>query len=334
VPSGLKATATTAPPWPRRGLGGIGKTQLALEYAHRFTADYDLIWWVPAERTEDISNSLADLAHGMNLQVGDNAAEAAVAALEELRRNSALHWLLVFDNADDPRQLEPYLPAGSGHVLITSRNQGWTHSAEPFEVDVFTKDESVAHLVRHVPDLATADASRVADALGYLPLAVEQASAWLEQTGMPAKAYLELLATQATRILAVNQPTDYPTPVAITWNLSFDRLRERSPAAMRLLQLCAFFGPGPISMGLLYGAQMIEALLPFDESLTEMLLLGRVIRDINGFAFAKVHQGSNSLQIRRLVQAVIRSQMSEEEQEEARHEVHKIMTAAQSRKGE
>src|SRR6266567_2862687 len=316
------------------GLGGVGKTQLAMEYAHRFMADYDLIWWVPSERAEEISQSLADLARKMELRVGDNVAEAAEAALEELRRDTIPHWLLIFDNADNPKQLEPYLPTGSGHVLITSRNQAWTHSAEPLEVDVFTREESVAHLLRHVPELDRADAQRVADALGNLPLAVEQASAWLEQTGMPARVYVEQLGSQSTRILALNQPPDYPMPVVATWNLSFERLKKRSPAAVRLLQLCAFFSPGPISMDLLYSDEMNAALLPFDEALTEKLMLGRVIRDISRFALVKVDQGSNSMQIHRLVQAVIRSQMSDEEQAEAKHEVHKILTGARPRQGE
>ncbi len=316
------------------GLGGVGKTQLALEYAHRFMADYDLVWWVPSERAEETSGALADLARKMGLKVGDNVAEAAEAALEELRRDTTPHWLLIFDNADDPKQLEPYLPTGSGHVLITSRNQAWTHSAEPLEVDVFTRDESVGHLLRHVPELDVADAKRVADALGHLPLAVEQASAWLEQTGMPARVYVEQLNTQSTRILALNQPPDYPMPVVATWNLSFERLKQRSPAAVRLLQLCAFFSPGPISMDLLYSDEMNESLLPFDETLSEKLMLGRVIRDISRFALVKVDQGSNSLQIHRLVQAVIRSQMTDEEQIEARHEVHKILTGARPRQGE
>jgi CO dehydrogenase nickel-insertion accessory protein CooC1 len=316
------------------GLGGVGKTQLALEYAHRFMADYDLVWWVPSERAEETSAALADLARKLGLKVSDNVAEAAEAALEELRRDTTPHWLLIFDNADDPKQLEPYLPTGSGHVLITSRNQAWSHSAEPLEVDVFTRDESVGHLLRHVPELDVADAKQVADALGHLPLAVEQASAWLEQTGMPARVYVEQLMTQSTRILALNQPSDYPMPVVATWNLSFDRLKQRSPAAVRLLQLCAFFSPGPISMDLLYSDEMNESLLPFDETLSEKLMLGRVIRDISRFALVKVDQGSNSLQIHRLVQAVIRSQMTDEEQVEARHEVHKILTGARPRQGE
>ncbi|HTR92948.1 MAG TPA: FxSxx-COOH system tetratricopeptide repeat protein [Trebonia sp.] len=316
------------------GLGGVGKTQLALEYAYRFMADYDLVWWVPSERAEEITQSLADLARKMELRVGDNVAEAAEAALDELRRDSIPRWLLVFDNADNPKQLESYLPMGNGHVIITSRNQAWTNTADLLEVDVFSREESVAHLLRHVPNLDVSDAIRVAEALGDLPLAIEQASAWLEQTGMSAQAYVAELATQATRILGLNQPSDYSAPVVATWNMSFDRLRARSPAAVRLLQILAFCSPGPISMNLLYSEETILALLPYDPTLSERLMLGRIIRDISRFALVKVDQGSNSLQIHRLVQAVIRAQMTDEEQTEARHELHKILVGARPRQGE
>ena len=270
----------------------------------------------------------------MGLKVGDNVAEAAEAALEELRRETVPHWLLIFDNADDPKQLEPYLPTGSGHVLITSRDQAWTHAAEPVEVDLFSQDESVAHLLRHLPDMEPADARMVADALGNLPLAVEQASAWLEQTGMEPSAYVAELATQATRILAMNQPSDYQTPVVATWNLSFERLKERSPAAVRLLQLLAFFNPGPISMALLYREELYEAVLPENETISGQIMLPRVIRDISRFALIKVDQASKSLQIHRLVQAVIRSQLTTEEQLAVKHEVHKVLAGARPDQGD
>jgi hypothetical protein len=317
------------------GLGGVGKTQLVMEYAHRFMADYDLVWWVPSERSDEVTAALASLAQKMGLRVGDNVAEAAEAALEELRRDTSPHWLLIFDNADDPKQLEPYLPSGIGHVLITSRNQAWTRSAEPLEVDVFRPEESVAHLVRHLPDLDPADARMVADALGHLPLAVEQASAWLEQTGMQPQAYVAEINTRAARILGLNQPSDYQTPVVATWDLSFERLQQQSPAAVRMLQLLAYFSPGPISLDLLYSDEMYEALQPFDPSLSERLMLPRVIRDISRFALVKVDQGSNSLQIHRLVQTVIRSQLTDDaEQDEARHAVHRILVGAKPRRGE
>ena len=291
------------------GLGGVGKTQIALEYAHRFQADYDLVWWIPAERPQKASLALASLAARLGVQAGDNAADAAAAAVEWLRRGTP-RWLLIFDNAEDPGDLEPFFPGGPGHIMITSRNQAWTHHAEPIELDVFSRDESVAHLLHHVPGLDPGDAAEVADAVGHLPLAIEQASAWLEQTGMPAPGYIEQLVTQFTSALGLNKPLDYAVPVVATWNLSFDRLKERSPAAVRLLQILAFCSPGPISMTLLYGDEMNEILLPFDEALREKLMLGQVIRDISRFALVKIDQGRNSLQIHRLVQAVIRSQMT------------------------
>ena len=327
--------ATTVVALALHGLGGVGKTQLAQEYAHRFMADYDLVWWVPSERSDEVTASLAGLARKMGLRVGDNVAEAAEAALEELRRDTSPHWLLIFDNADDPKQLEPYLPSGIGHVLITSRNQAWTRSADPLEVDLFTREESVAHLLRHLPDLDPADARMVADALGHLPLAIEQASAWLEQTGMQPQAYVAELNTRASRILGLNQPSDYQTPVVTTWNLSLERLQQQSPAAVRMLQLLAYFSAGPISLDLLYSDEMYDALQPFDDSLSERLMLPRVVRDISRFALVKVDQSSNSLQIHRLVQAVIKSQLTDDdERDEAQHAVHRILVGARPRRGE
>ena len=317
------------------GLGGVGKTQVALEYAHRFKSDYDVIWWVPAERSDQIVLSLAALAERLGIMVGENVTEAARAVLDALRRGEPYErWLLVFDNAEDPKELEPYLPGGAGHVLITSRYQGWSHLAELQEVDVFTREESIAHLLLHVPGMSRDDAGQVASEVGDLPLAVEQAGAWLEQTGMLAADYLNELRTHATRALIVSEAPNYPASAITTWNMSFARLRERSPAAGRLLQLCAFFSPGPISMALLYSDEMIASLVAYDESLREKLLLGRVIREISRYALIKVDQGSNSIQMHRLVQTVIRSQMTQEEQETAGHEIHAILVGARPRRGD
>ncbi|WP_406448603.1 FxSxx-COOH system tetratricopeptide repeat protein [Streptomyces sp. NBC_00876] len=312
------------------GLGGVGKTQIALEYAHRFMADYDLVWWITSERSDDVVAGLAELAVRLGVQGGDDMAAASQEAVDLLRRGvPSGRWLLVFDNADDPEELRRYVPqGGSGHILVTSRNQAWSQHGDALPVDVFRREESVEHLRRRAPGLSDDEAARVAAALGDLPLAVEQAAAWIAETATPIGVYLEQLARQAPETLALSQPAGYPEPVAATWNISIRRLKERSPAAVRLLQLCAFLDPGPISANLLYSKEMIDALKTYDVSLQEKLVLGRVIREIGRFALAKVDQVSNSIQMHRLVQSVIRAQLNEEEQQEARHVVHRILAGA------
>jgi hypothetical protein len=176
-----------------RGTGGVGKTQLAAEYAHRRHDDYDLIAWIDAQRPELIAGQVAALATvlGVAAEVDVEATGGAVVAA---LAGSPLFWLVVFDNAEQPEHIMRWLPrTGSGHVIVTSRQRGWDRLGSTVDVDVMSRDEAVTLLRLSVPAIDDQVADGIAELLGDLPLAVEQAGGYLATNGVPAVDYLRLL---------------------------------------------------------------------------------------------------------------------------------------------
>ncbi|MFD0788185.1 FxSxx-COOH system tetratricopeptide repeat protein, partial [Micromonospora azadirachtae] len=156
-----------------QGMGGVGKTQVALEYVHRFRSAYDVVWWVVADPPQFVDTALSDLGARLGLPAGPALPETVQTVLQALGRGEPYErWLVVFDNAEELEHVEQFLPQGPGHVLLTSRNRAWGERANPIQVDVFDRAESVAHLAQRVPAISREEADRVAEALGDLPIAV------------------------------------------------------------------------------------------------------------------------------------------------------------------
>ncbi|MFF2040132.1 FxSxx-COOH system tetratricopeptide repeat protein [Kitasatospora sp. NPDC058170] len=315
------------------GFGGAGKSQIAAEYAHRFKAAYDVVWWVPAEEAANIPQKLAELAPRLGVQSSDDVAHTAAAVLDALRRGHPYRrWLLVYDNAGTPDELAPWLPAGSsgGHVLITSRNQGWSKHAGLVEVDVFLREESIRLLRRFNTGLAQADADQVADRLGDLPLAVGQAAVWLQETSMPVSTYLELLDDALTEMLERTRlrPAEYPHSAAATWRISVEELRGVNAPAAQILEICAFFGPDAIPMRLLYSRAVTHALRLPPRAPRDKLAIGEFLRAINRYGLARTDQGSETITVHRLVQAVLRDQVGGGQRADIRAVVHAALATA------
>jgi tetratricopeptide (TPR) repeat protein len=313
------------------GMGGVGKSQIAIEYVYRHAADYDVVWWIPSEQPAMILTALTELAVRLGLQVTGEANTAVPAVREALRSGIPYrNWLLVFDNAENVEAVRPYFPTGgTGKILVTSRNQEWDRVARTLSVDVFTREESKTLLRRRARDLSDADADLLAAALGDLPLAIEQAAAWQAVTGMAVPEYLGLIREKIAELMLELVPSpDYPMSVAAAWDVSLRRLEERNPAALQLLQVCSFFAPEPISRSLFNNSRTTTIAPELDEALRDPIKLGRAIREINIYALARIEHRHDTLQLHRLVQAVLVNRMSPQQQADMKHGAHLLLADA------
>ncbi|MDQ0954558.1 hypothetical protein QFZ24_008481 [Streptomyces phaeochromogenes] len=318
------------------GMGGVGKSQLALEYVYRHQQDYKVICWVPAEREPLILAALAGLAARLRLtpsgaEGSAPAANTAVpAVLEALGAGGQYDdWLLVFDNAENVDVVRRYFPAnGPGKIIVTSRNREWERVATPLPVNVFERAESIQLLQKRSPELSEDDADRLANALGDLPLAVEQAGAWRAVTGMLVADYLDLLNERRPEILQLDPSPDYPVSVAAAWDISLAQIAENSPGARQLLDICASMAPEPVPLSMLRGRRAIDITPEVNPLLSDSVKLGKAIRELNRFSLVKLDLRFDTLQMHRLLQNVLLAKLNSEERERMREAAHQLLSAA------
>ena len=305
VHRGFRAGGSTSAVQVITGLGGLGKTRLAVEYALRHGAAYDVVWWLRAEDPATMRGDYVELASELGLPSEQD--DQAIAALRrELRRRR--DWLLIFDNAEDPDELFPLLPERhSGHVLVTSQRHGWPH-AETRRLEVLSADVAATYLQRKGQVADTGTARDLADALGGLPLALVQAASVIAD-GMRAVDYLDLLHRQAPGLFAEGASHDHEVTIDSTWRVSMDRLAGRSAAAVTLFRLSAFLAADAIPLARLTAVPLMPAELA--GALADPLQLRQATAALGEFSLAETADGL--LSIHRLVQAVTRTELGDDE---------------------
>ena len=296
------------------GLGGAGKTSVAVEYAHRHLAEVGVAWQFAAEDASVLAAGFGELAVQLGAQNLIDARDP-VASVHGVLAAYPREWLLVFDNASDRASVASFLPpAGPGRVLITSQNPNWPGQA--LDVPVLNPVMAGAFLVHRTSDPDGQAAQELAKELGGLPLALEQAAAYVQATGGSLASYLETFRQRRADMLARGEPTGYGKTVATTWALAFGRLQVSNPQAVGLLRLLAFCAPEAMPLRLLLqprpglseqlGREVAPALVPLVD---DPLAASDAIAALRRYSLA-IPAGDSLVSVHRLVQAVTADQMS------------------------
>ena len=293
------------------GLGGTGKSQIAAEYAYRHKDDYRFIWWLQSEEPAALASNYAGLAQELDLPEKGSADQTAVVAAVKRWLGENREWLLIFDNVTHPVDIEAYFPReGTGHVVITSRDPNWGGSAGVLPIQVFKRSESVDFIIKRTKQEGREDADELADALGDLPLALEQAAAYMEERAVSLADYLKLFRERRAEVLERGKPSAYPKTIATTWDISLQAIEDEFPEAVDLLKLFAFLSPDDIPKSLLIeGGQDLPE--PLRSVLQDSIKLNDAVAALRRYSLINV--ADDRFSIHRLVQAVTQDSLEEEE---------------------
>jgi hypothetical protein len=312
-----------------QGLPGVGKTQLAVEYASRYAYEYNLVWWVPCGDVDAAHKSMADLAvyAGAVAGVGETADRDHTELFDVLRRHQRFgRWLLIFDGAGEPEDVGELIPPLPGEVLITTRSTRWEASGELLELDTFDRKESIEFLRRRMPKASYLVAHRLADGVGDLPLLLEHAV----ESRTAVDTYLARLNSDPLALLA-DIPADYHSTIGEVWQVAVDQLRTDAPDAFDLLCCLAFFGTEPIPRDALERGGFLPD-VSIHSLLRNSIRVAGAIGKLRRTGLLRVSLGTRRLAVHRVTRYVVRALAARSNSgDQSRHDVHLLLAAADPR---
>jgi tetratricopeptide (TPR) repeat protein len=305
------------------GLGGVGKTQISLEYAYRYYQEYEAVLWTRADTQEALISGFVAFANLLHLPQQEERDQLKIVQAVKYWLMNHTGWLLLLDNADELSLVQDFLPPeGRGHTLLTTRAASTGRLAQRIEVDPLDVEPGALLLLRRAGRLAPdapleeaeaserAIAQQITQEVGGLPLALDQAGAYIEETQCSLVDYLQLYRSQRAELLKARGGLvpDHPEPVATTWSLSFAQVEQRSLAAADLLRVCAFLHPDAIPEELITeGAVTLGSELQGVTS--SPLAFNQAIGVLLSYSLLKRNAEEHLLSIHRLVQAVLKDGM-------------------------
>jgi tetratricopeptide (TPR) repeat protein len=306
-----------------RGLGGIGKTQTAVEYAYRHRNAYSAVFWVKAELREELMTGFGEIAKVLQLPQQDAQDQSVIIAAVKDWFKTHERWLLIVDNADDLKVVQEFLPSSTqGHVLLTTRAAATGQIAQAVELKKMSHHDGALFLLRRAKRIAdqgewktaTEDdkqvALEIAQEMDGLPLALDQAGAFVEEMMLSLTEYLNLYRQEGAKLLAERGElaTDDHPSVTVTFRLAFAKVQERSPAAADLLRVCAFLAPDDIPEEIFTAGASVFA-EPLRTVATSALDFSKAVGEAGRFSLIERNSSTQTLNIHRLVQEVLRDEM-------------------------
>lgn len=312
-----------------QGVAGIGKTQLAAEYARRHRSEYDLVWWVSCVTQDSARRGMTELASRLGVTGSSRVPDENqfTAVFDELRLSRKYaKWLLIFDGANNPKEIRRLIPPERRNVLITSRNYEWSATDNIRELDVFKPDESVKFLLQRRRGLSEVEAHQLADALGNLPLGLEHAV----ESPLRVVEYLNRLEKGPLELFSDNPPSAYPETITNTWRKDIDELCAEAPDGMALLRCLAFFGSDPIPRESMERGGFNQE-VSLHQILRDPVRFIRAIGALRRMGLLSVKKGlrpnTKTFHVHRLTQCAVRDNTSAADAEQARHDVHLLLAA-------